>query len=85
MTQARLIPVEVPDRPTGAVLVLHGGASRRDGVAVSPAQLSVLRMIPIAARIARGRPRPAGGLPRAELIARLGRAAHADGRRRLGA
>jgi pimeloyl-ACP methyl ester carboxylesterase len=53
MTIARLTPVAVPDRPDGAVLVLHGGASRRDGIAVSPAQLSVLRMIPIAARIAR--------------------------------
>lgn len=53
MTLARLIPVTVPHRPTGAVLVLHGGASHRDGVAVSPSQLSVLRMVPIAARIVR--------------------------------
>jgi pimeloyl-ACP methyl ester carboxylesterase len=50
--RARLIPTHVPDRPTGVVLVLHGGASRRDQVAVSPTQLSVLRMIPIASRIA---------------------------------
>jgi dienelactone hydrolase len=35
------------------VLVLHGGASRRHGIAVSPTQLSVLRMLPIATRIAR--------------------------------
>jgi dienelactone hydrolase len=33
------------------VLVLHGGASRRANMMVSPAQLSVLRMIPIARRI----------------------------------
>jgi len=49
----RLIEVGVPDRPAGAVLVLHGGASRRANMMVSPAQLSVLRMIPIARRIAR--------------------------------
>lgn len=52
-SQARLIDTDVPDQPTGAVLVLHGGAGRRRNMMVSPAQLSVLRMIPIAARIAR--------------------------------
>jgi alpha/beta superfamily hydrolase len=35
------------------VLVLHGGARRPDRPAVSPTQLSVLRMIPIARRLAR--------------------------------
>lgn len=50
--RARLVPTRVPDQPAGVVLVLHGGASRRDQMAVSPTQLSVLRMIPIAARIA---------------------------------
>jgi len=35
------------------VLVLHGGASRPGRSAVSPAQLSVLRMVPVARRIAR--------------------------------
>lgn len=35
--------------------MLHGGGSRRDSVAVSPTQLSVLRMIPVARRIARVR------------------------------
>ena len=35
------------------VLVLHGGAARSEAVAVSPTQLSVLRMVPIARRIAR--------------------------------
>ncbi len=49
----RLIEVTTPQRPAGAVLVLHGGASRRGNMMVSPAQLSVLRMIPIARRIAR--------------------------------
>ncbi len=49
----RLIEVTTPDRPAGVVLVLHGGASRRANMMVSPAQLSVLRMIPIARRIAR--------------------------------
>jgi pimeloyl-ACP methyl ester carboxylesterase len=51
--QPRLIEVTVPDDPVGAVLVLHGGAQRRDRPMVSPAQLSVLRMIPIAHRVAR--------------------------------
>jgi pimeloyl-ACP methyl ester carboxylesterase len=49
----RLIEVAVPDRPSGAVLVLHGGGSRHGTMMVSPAQLSVLRMVPIARRIAR--------------------------------
>ncbi len=49
----KLIDVDVPDRPDGAVLVLHGGASRRANMMVSPTQLSVVRMIPIARRVAR--------------------------------
>ena len=51
----RLITVRRPARPRGAVLVLHGGGSRRDSVAVSPTQLSVLRMLPVARRVARDR------------------------------
>jgi alpha-beta hydrolase superfamily lysophospholipase len=51
--EPRLIDVRVPDDPGGVVLVLHGGASRRGDMRVSPAQLSVVRMIPIARRIAR--------------------------------
>lgn len=35
------------------MLVLHGGASRADRPDVHPAQLSVLRMVPVAGRIAR--------------------------------
>jgi pimeloyl-ACP methyl ester carboxylesterase len=49
----RLIDVLVPVDPVGIVLVLHGGASRRANMMVSPAQLSVLRMVPVARRIAR--------------------------------
>lgn len=49
----KLIEVHVPPSPTGVVLVLHGGAARREDMRVSPTQLSVLRMIPIAHRIAR--------------------------------
>jgi len=52
--QPRLIPTHVPASPEGVVLVLHGGAARQAQMAVSPAQLSVLRMIPVARRIARG-------------------------------
>ena len=53
MTSARLLPTRVPKDPDAVVLVLHGGASRRDSPMVSPAQLSVLRMVPIAQRVAR--------------------------------
>ena len=49
----RLLDVQVPTRPEAAVLVLHGGAARRDDPSVSPQQLSVLRMIPVARRVAR--------------------------------
>lgn len=51
--QPRLIETRVPEDPEGVVLVLHGGAARRTAMAVSPTQLSVVRMIPIARRIAR--------------------------------
>lgn len=51
--QAKLIETSVPRDPIGAVLVLHGGAARREHMMVSPTQLSVVRMIPIARRIAR--------------------------------
>ena len=51
--QPRLIDVAIPDRPEGVVLVLHGGARRGERMMVSPTQLSVLRMVPIARRIAR--------------------------------
>ncbi len=53
MSSARLVATRTPDRPRGAVLVLHGGGARRGEMAVSPAQLSVLRMVPIAQHIAR--------------------------------
>jgi pimeloyl-ACP methyl ester carboxylesterase len=51
--RARLIDTRVPKAPDAVVLVLHGGASRQQGMMVSPTQLSVVRMIPIAKRIAR--------------------------------
>ncbi|MEW1952286.1 alpha/beta hydrolase [Terrabacter sp. NPDC080008] len=53
MTHARLIDTVAPSEPRGIALVLHGGAARRGAARVSPTQLSVLRMVPIAARIAR--------------------------------
>ncbi|KQY58461.1 hypothetical protein ASD11_02005 [Aeromicrobium sp. Root495] len=49
----RLIPTTEPKDAEAVVLVLHGGASRRDNPMVSPTQLSVLRMIPVARRVAR--------------------------------
>ena len=49
----RLIPVSEPRGAEAAVLVLHGGASRQGNPMVSPAQLSVLRMVPIGRRVAR--------------------------------
>jgi alpha-beta hydrolase superfamily lysophospholipase len=48
-----LIDVAIPGEPEGVVVLLHGGASRRANMRVSPTQLSVLRMIPIAHRVAR--------------------------------
>ncbi|MCU1537880.1 MAG: hypothetical protein JWP82_2231 [Humibacillus sp.] len=54
--RARLIDTHVPRRPQGVVLVLHGGAARGQRMPVSAAQLSVLRMVPVAARIARAAP-----------------------------
>jgi predicted esterase len=51
----RLIGVRRPRSPVGVVLVLHGGGARGEAVPVSPTQLSVLRMIPVARRIARRR------------------------------
>ncbi len=50
---ARLVETTAPSDPAGIVLVLHGGAARREVTRVSPTQLSVLRMIPVAGRIAR--------------------------------
>jgi pimeloyl-ACP methyl ester carboxylesterase len=50
--EPRLITTHVPADPEAAVLVLHGGAGRSGNMMVSPTQLSVLRMIPIAARLA---------------------------------
>lgn len=49
---ARLVVTHVPRDPIAHVVVLHGGAARRHGMRVSPAQLSVLRMIPMARRVA---------------------------------
>ena len=51
--QSKLIEVTAPAQPEGVVVVLHGGGARRGQMMVSPTQLSVLRMIPVAARIAR--------------------------------
>jgi alpha-beta hydrolase superfamily lysophospholipase len=53
VSRARLVPVRTPATPQGVVVVLHGGASRGESAMVSPAQLSVLRMVPVAHRIAR--------------------------------
>ncbi|MRJ76775.1 alpha/beta fold hydrolase [Aeromicrobium sp. SMF47] len=48
----RLIATSEPRHAEAVALVLHGGASRRDNPMVSPTQLSVLRMVPIAKRLA---------------------------------
>jgi alpha-beta hydrolase superfamily lysophospholipase len=53
MPDPRLIDVAAPREPAGVVLVLHGGGSRGAPMSVSPAQLSVLRMIPVAHAVAR--------------------------------
>ena len=51
---SRLVPTRTPARPEAVALVLHGGASRGQAMRVSPTQLSVLRMVPIAGRLAQG-------------------------------
>jgi predicted esterase len=51
--EPRLIPTSTPRDPEGVVVVMHGGASRQGSRMVSPTQLSVVRMVPIARRIAR--------------------------------
>ena len=53
MPRSRLSDVHIPRQPRGVVVVLHGGGSPVPGVAVSPTQLSVIRMVPIAHRVAR--------------------------------
>jgi len=53
VSTARLITTYAPEHPEAVVLVLHGGASRPGRSEVHPTQLSVLRMVPIARRIAR--------------------------------
>lgn len=53
MNRARLIDTRAPRDPEGVVLVLHGGAARAGHPLVSTTQLSVLRMIPVAQRLAR--------------------------------
>ena len=50
---AKLLDVAVPANPDAVVIVVHGGGSRGDRMHVSPAQLSVLRMIPTAHRVVR--------------------------------
>lgn len=49
----RLVDVRTPRDPEGVVLVLHGGAAREGRPMVSPTQLSVVRMVPVARRLAR--------------------------------
>ena len=53
MPSPRLITTRLPRDPDAVALVLHGGGARGSGVAVSPTQLSVLRMVPVAGRLAR--------------------------------
>lgn len=49
----RIVETATPRDPAGLVLVVHGGASRPDSPMVRPTQLSVLRMVPTARRVAR--------------------------------
>lgn len=51
--QPRLVDVRTPRDPAGVVLLLHGGAAREGRAMVSPTQLSVVRMQPVARRVAR--------------------------------
>jgi len=49
----RLVATASPAEPEGVVLALHGGAAREGRTDVAPLQPSVLRMVPVARRIAR--------------------------------
>ena len=49
---ARLTATNAPERPTAAVLVLHGGASDSQ-MTVAPLSLAVLRLVPVAWAVAR--------------------------------
>lgn len=51
--EPRLIDVATPATAEGIVILLHGGAARRGDTPVNPTQLSVLRMVPVATRVAR--------------------------------
>lgn len=53
MSRPRLVGVREPSSPEGVVILVHGGAARRGRMMVSPTQLSVLRLVPLARRIAR--------------------------------
>ena len=53
MSSHRLVDVRTPSAPAAVAIVLHGGASRGQRMMVSPTQLSVVRMVPIAKRRAR--------------------------------
>lgn len=51
--RAHLVPTHEPRDPAGLVLVLHGGAAHAEAMQVSPTQLSVLRMVPVARAVSR--------------------------------
>ncbi|MCW2813921.1 MAG: Alpha/beta hydrolase family protein [Nocardioides sp.] len=53
MSSHRLVDVRTPSAPDAVAIVLHGGASRGQRMMVSPTQLSVVRMVPIAKRLGR--------------------------------
>lgn len=53
MSRARLVCTVAPTQARVVVLVVHGGGSRGKRRAVSPTQLSVLRMLPFARAIAK--------------------------------
>jgi predicted esterase len=53
MNSPRLISTRTPRNPLAVAVVLHGGGARQGRMMVSPTQLSVLRMVPIARRLAR--------------------------------
>lgn len=52
-SRARLVTTCLPSDPSGVVIVMHGGGSRDGQTMVSRTQPSVLRMVPVARRIAR--------------------------------
>ena len=80
----RLIDVAVPSHPDGAVIVLHGGASRRDRIAREPGAAVGDPDDPDRPPDRQSGRRPARRVPAPQFAPRLGHEPHARARRAVG-